>query len=130
MAHNSSRNTQVNYSAPPRPLRNQDSSFTQQDLDFEDSPLFFPAGLEKLFLLIYFILLPYITGLLFLFFYVAKAKYEAFTSMNQDSSFLFTWVIGYEILAVMMLIYIIKLAVSFSMEEKSKEKRREAFRRP
>jgi len=43
-------------------------SYTQQRVDLTKTPiLFFPEGKEMLFLGIYFVTLPYITGLLFLF---------------------------------------------------------------
>ena len=93
------------------------NSFAQQKVELSETPfLFFPAGLEKVFLAIYFISLPYITGLLFLFFYVADGKIELFSSLNQDSSFILTWAIGYEILAVLALLYLVKSAISFSRD--------------
>jgi len=66
---------------------------------------------------IYFILLPYIAGLLFLFFYVANGKTELFLSLNDDSSFILTWAIGYEIIATLAILYIIKSAISFSIAQ-------------
>jgi len=102
-------------------------SFSQQEVTFDDTPLFFPDGFEKIFLLIYFVSLPYITGLLFLFFYVAEGKQELFLSLNEESSFLMTWAIGYEILAGLILLYIIKSAISFSSSLNKKNKK---FQRP
>ena len=92
-----------------------------------DSPLFFPPGLEKIFLLIYFISLPYITGLMFLYFYVSDSKADTFLSLNDNGSFIMTWAIGYEILAVIALLLIIKSAISFSMSVSSKNRK---FQRP
>ena len=92
-----------------------------------DSPLFFPPGLEKIFLLIYFISLPYITGLIFLYFYVSDSKTDIFLSLNDNGSFIMTWAIGYEILAVIALLLIIKSAISFSMSVSSKNRK---FQRP
>jgi hypothetical protein len=77
-------------------------SFTQQEVDLTSTPLFFPEGFEKVFLAIYVIVLPYIAGLLFLFFYIADAKTELFLSLNDDSSF-------------------IKSAISFSVKNKDKK---------
>ena len=129
MEHNKYRGTQMSYPSREKPLRNDDS-FTQQDVNLSDSVLFFPEGFEKFFMLIYFIILPYIAGLLFLFFYIAGASYESFSSLNQDSSFLLTWVIGYEIIAVMLLLYIFKMAISFSLEERDNKQRLDSFQRP
>ncbi|HHO65693.1 MAG TPA: hypothetical protein ENJ71_04130 [Epsilonproteobacteria bacterium] len=105
------------------------ASFTQQEVDLTETPLFFPAGFEKIFLAIYFITLPYIAGLLFLFFYVAEGKAELFLSLNDESSFILTWAIGYEIIAALLLLYIVKMAVSFSVEN-SKKGKNTHFKRP
>jgi len=105
------------------------ASFTQQEVDLTETPLFFPAGFEKIFLAVYFITLPYIAGLLFLFFYVAEGKAELFLSLNDDSSFILTWAIGYEIIAGLLLLLIAKSAISFSIENSRKGRNRD-FKRP
>lgn len=105
--------------------------FSQQEVDLTDTPLYFAEGFEQIFLAIYFISLPYIAGLLFLFFYVADGEYEVFLSLNQESSFILTWAIGYEILAGLMLLYIIKSAISFSLKKNNGNKgRRKEFHIP
>ncbi len=105
------------------------NSFGKQEVDLTETPLFFPQGFEKIFLALYFILLPYIAGLLFLFFYVAGGKVELFLSLNDQSSFILTWAIGYEILATLTLLAIVKSAISFSIEN-SKKGRNTHFKRP
>lgn len=105
-----------------------ENSFGKQEIRYEDTPLFFPPGFEKTFLFIYFISLPYIAGLLFLFIYVTQSDYEAFLLLVQESSFIVTWAIGYEILAVIVLLYIIKMAISFSVQNKRGAKK--DFKRP
>jgi len=106
----------MSISHPPKekPIRNLSGKFTEQEVNLTDSPLFFPAGHENLFLAIYFVAVPYIMGLVFLFFYVANAKLDLFLSLNEQASFILTWLVGYEIVAAMILLYIIKLAISFS----------------
>ena len=88
--------------------------FTEKKVTFNDTPLFFPEGFEKIFLALYFISLPYIAGLLFLFFYIAEGDFELFLSLDENNSFLFTWAIGYEIIAVLILLYIAKSAITFT----------------
>ena len=88
--------------------------FGQQNVDLSKTPLFFPEGFEKIFLLIYFITLPYIAGLFFLFIYVAEGSIELFVSMNDQSSFLLTWTIGYEIIAAIIILSIVKMAIGFA----------------
>jgi hypothetical protein len=68
-------------------------------------------------------------GLLFLFFYVAEAKIELFLSLNNESSFILTWAIGYEIVATLAVLYFIKSAISFSVKN-HKQGGRPQFRRP
>ncbi len=97
---------------------NSPTKFTQKNVDLAETPLFFPEGFEKLFLAIYFITLPYIAGLLFLFFYVAEGSLETFLSLNQEQAFILTWAIGYEIIATLVLLWIVKMAVSFANESR------------
>ena len=108
---------------------NVPKKFTQQDVDLAQTPLFFPEGFEKIFLLLYFITLPYITGLFFLFFYAAEGSIELFLSLNDNASFLLTWTIGYEIIATLILLYIVKMAVGF-VNESRKPSIKKQFRRP
>jgi len=68
--------------------------------------------------------LPYITGLMFLFFYIAEGQPKLFLSLNENSPFILTWAMGYEILAILAILYIFKSAISFN-----RHKRKE-FRRP
>ena len=119
----------ISYSPREARIKNKESKFTQQKVTFDDTPLFFPAGFEKLFLAIYFVTLPYIAGLLFLFFYVANGKKELFLSLNDDSSFFLTWAIGYEIIAALIILWIIKSAIAFSYGNHQRGKKKE-FRRP
>jgi len=110
-------------------IRTASKTFGQKEVDLSETPLFFPQGFEKIFLAIYFIVLPYIAVLLFLFFYIAEAKTELFLSLNDDSSFILTWAIGYEIIATLLILLIIKSAISFSVENHRKG-RSSHFTRP
>ncbi len=65
---------------------------------------------------------------MFLFFYVAEGRTEFFLSINDQSSFILTWAIGYEILAVLAIVLIVKSAISFSI--KNSRGGREKFQRP
>ena len=117
------------HSAKEKPIKNKSSNFAQQDVELENTPLFFPEGFEKLFIAIYLVSLPYIAGLLFLFFYIAEGKPELFLSLTEESSFLLTWTIGYEIIAAFTLLYIVKMAMSFAKENAKKGATRN-FHRP
>jgi hypothetical protein len=110
-------------------IKKAPKTFGQKDVDLTDTPLFFPQGFEKIFLAIYFAVLPYLAGLLFLFFYVANGKIELFLSLNDDSSFILTWAIGYEIIATLAILYIIKSAISFSLKN-HRQGKKSHFTRP
>ncbi len=114
----SGRNT-THFSHPEKRIHSAQgigNSFTKQEVKLNDTPLFFPEGFEKIFLAIYFVSLPYILGLLFLFFYIADGKFKVFLAVNQDSPFLMTWAIGYEMLAVLVILWIVKTAISFTKQ--------------
>ncbi len=119
----------VTITHPPQEKRIKSSKkFSQQEVNLSNTPLFFPEGFEKIFLAIYFISLPYIAGLLFLFFYVAEGKAELFSSLNEESSFILTWLIGYEVIASLILLYIFKMAIVFTNESRKSDQRH--FSRP
>jgi hypothetical protein len=71
--------------------------------------------------------LPYIAGLIFLYFYVSDGKEDTFLALNDNGSFFMTWAIGYEILAGLAMLFIIKSAISFTLENRNKTKK---FQRP
>ena len=113
----------THFSHPERRIRSANgiaNSFTKQEVNLQDTPLFFPEGYENIFLAIYFVSLPYILGLLFLFFYIAEGKFDVFLAVNQDSPFLMTWAIGYEMLATLIILWIIKSAISFTRNNSRK----------
>ncbi len=129
MSNNKFNNSNVTYAPKEKKLQNKNNTFSQQELSYDSAPLVFPPGLEKLFSLLYFISLPYIAGLMFLYFYVGQGKSELFLAINEDSSFILTWAIGYEILAVLVILFIIKIAIDFSIKNQKKGARKN-FRRP
>ena len=132
MKNNKFDNSDVTYGGQRKLIRNN-KKFSQQEVTFDDTPLFFPAGLEKLFLLIYFITLPYLAGLAILFFYIGNGDTSLFGSLSSDASYMLTWIIGYEFLAVITLLWILKKAIVFTMENSGNSTSRGAsrdFRRP
>ena len=111
------------------------AGYFSKEVDLQKTPiLFFPPGKEMLFLGIYFAILPYITGLLFMFFVVAKGNPALFTSLKATDSFIMVWAIGYEILAAIIILWIIKNAIAYSLKasraEGSRSRRRRKRRHP
>ncbi len=76
------------------------------------------------------LLLPYFAGIIFLFFYVAGGNVDLFYSVFDKQNHILTWCIGYEILAVLTLIYLVKNAVVSSLRPKHGFAVGAAFRRP
>jgi hypothetical protein len=70
-----------------------------------------PEGLASSLFLGLFITVPYLLGLLFIFIILAKASFHTYESI--ESSFAFSWVIGYEFLAVFLLLMILKSSLHF-----------------
>ena len=95
-----------------KPLKQK--SFASRKVDFSKYLIVF-KGYETIAYVIYFLLIPYLMGLTFLFFYVAKAAYASFTLLDL-SSFLIVWAIGYEITGAIILIFI---TISFIKHLKS-----------
>jgi len=71
-----------------------------------------PAGYESIFYTLYFIAIPYIVGITFLFFYVAHGAYNNFALLELNA-FLIIWAIGYEVTAILLLTSIFLLYVKF-----------------
>jgi hypothetical protein len=118
----------IDYGTPvkqKKKIRRRNQSFAQQEVDLKKTPfLFFPPGKEMLFLGIYFVTIPYIVGLVFLFFYVSDGKPSVFGSIGIDSNFFMVWALGYEIVAAFILLMIVKSAITFSFRNAQKSSRR------
>ena len=89
----------------------------KEKVEFSVKLLLFPENYEKIFGGIYLVLLPYILGTLFLFFYIADASIDTISTLDKNFSYLLNWYIGYEVLAMCMLLLIIKSL--FNLNKKS-----------
>ena len=90
-------------------------SFGSQEVNFRDF-LYIPEEWAIAFYFFYAVGVPYIVGSLFLFFFVAGGSYENFKLLNTNA-FLIIWLIGYEIVAVISLIWILFLYLQYDLEE-------------
>ncbi|MEK6660056.1 MAG: hypothetical protein AABY36_10270 [Campylobacterota bacterium] len=96
------------------------TSFSSQEVEFSNY-LLAPNGYEGIFYTIYFLAIPYAVGTVFLFFFIADASFGNFKLLDM-SSFLIVWLMGYEIVATLLLIGIF---LSFLRhDDKSKKKHR------
>ncbi|MCW8894893.1 MAG: hypothetical protein OQK48_08515 [Sulfurimonas sp.] len=102
-----------------KPKKQEPSSFSSQKVELSDY-LTVPEGYEGIAYALYFLLVPYITGLVFLFIFIAGGSFENFALLD-SSAFLIVWMIGYEIVASCILIAIF---ISYLRYDKSPKKRR------
>lgn len=93
-------------------------SFSSQKVYASDY-VFAVEGYEGIFYTLYFFTIPYIAGAIFLFLFIAKADYENFMLLD-TSAFFIVWMIGYEIIATLLLIAIF---ISFLRYDKKPKKR-------
>lgn len=87
------------------------ASFGSQKIDFKDY-IYVPEDWESIAYMLYFVCVPYITGALFLFFFIAKVSFANFKLLDM-SAFFIVWLIGYEIVAAILLIWILSLYLRY-----------------
>lgn len=89
-----------------RKLKNKktSTSFTEKEVDFSDF-LFVLDGYEGVFYTAYIILIPYITGTIFLYFFVANGDFGNYKLIGTDT-FLVVWMVGYEVAGAIALMSI------------------------
>ena len=97
------------------------TSFASQKVDFSDH-VFVVEGYEGIFYTLYFLSVPYITGAIFLFFFVAGGSYDNFMLLEMNA-FLIVWLIGYEIVASLILIAIFISFLKYDRTPKKKSRR-------
>jgi len=88
-------------------LAKKRASFASQKVDFKDY-LYVPEEWEFVAYTFYVVAGPYFAGALFLFLFVANANWESFKLLNLNA-FSIVWLIGYEIVAICLLIWIMIL---------------------
>jgi hypothetical protein len=74
-----------------------------------------PQSLEKIILLVTFVFIPHILGILVMFILVQYEIFKECTKFSFDI-FMLTWTIGYETIALILLILIIKSAFNFTKQ--------------
>ncbi|OQX60107.1 MAG: hypothetical protein B5M52_01080 [Helicobacteraceae bacterium 4484_230] len=100
---------------------NVSNTFGSQPVDFGKF-VYLPEGYENFFIFLYVLIVPYVTGLIFLFFFVAKTNVTNFTSMDLTTFFV-VWAIGYEIVAAVLLVLIFYSAFRFKPKAKKQQTR-------
>jgi NAD/NADP transhydrogenase beta subunit len=109
--------------------QDEEVDFLNQEVRLDGS-IFFPYGYENIMLFIYFITIPYLVGLIFIFFYIGGGDYTVFLSLDNENSFMVTWAIGYEVVAAMILLWIAKLGIVSFFRAGSQSRKKEKFKIP
>ena len=91
--------------------KNVPKSFFNKKIDLNNYTSL-SESLEKTLFLGSFILFPYLTGVIFSFFFFAHTNLEYYSHID-ITKFMFLWTIGYELLALIILILIFKSAMNF-----------------
>jgi len=86
-------------------------SFSSQTINIQDL-IYAPEGMEFVVYPLYFMLIPYIAGAIFLFFAVAGADFDNFMLLDLTQA-LIVWAIGYEIVATISLTWIFILFIKY-----------------
>ncbi len=82
---------------------------------FLDQPVELPESVNNVVGLSIFALLPYIIGIIFIFLIIAQANIETYRKTDMNS-FLLAWTIGYELIAAISLLAILKSAINFKQK--------------
>ena len=66
------------------------------------SKVLFPEKYEKLSILFYIIVIPFLMGHIFLFTYVSRFNYAIYSSICSENNGVLTWCMGYEGFAILV----------------------------
>ncbi|NOZ91090.1 MAG: hypothetical protein GXO60_07390 [Epsilonproteobacteria bacterium] len=90
---------------------NKIKKFMKQELDITNY-ISLPKGLANMIFFIGFLVVPYIVGIAFIFFIIAQASFDIFLGINIKEYPVY-WAIGYEVIATLLLLIIVKSAINF-----------------
>ena len=90
--------------------RNKLAEFMNADVRDSEAGII-PEGYDGITYLTIFLFLPEIVGIAFIFFYVSDGNLATF--QETDIDYLLTWIVGYEIVAALVLLLIFKKAMVF-----------------
>jgi len=90
-------------------------SFGAQEVNFKNFT-FVPEGYESIAYMLYFLLIPYLLGAVFLYIVVAHSRFVYFKMLNMDA-YPVIWLIGYEITAIIALCWIFIFYLRYDEDE-------------
>lgn len=117
----SARSSARAYQDRNRMKRNHQETFGSQEVDLRKF-IIAPEGYENIMFLGYFIAIPYIAGVLFLYLFVAGGHVENFMVL-EISKFFIVWAIGYEVVAASLLLIIFYSFLNFKSKKNTKRRK-------
>ncbi|HFU74064.1 MAG TPA: hypothetical protein ENK65_00765 [Helicobacteraceae bacterium] len=102
--------------------RNHKETFGSQEVDLRKF-IIAPEGYENIMFMGYFIAIPYIAGVLFLYLFVAGGHVENFMVL-EISKFFIVWAIGYEVVAASLLLIIFYSFLNFKGKNRNQKPRK------
>ncbi len=104
------------YKSRLRASRKRGGTFASQEVEVKDY-IISPEGWEGIMLSFYFLSIPYIVGILFLFLVIARGDMDNFLVFD-ITAFFIVWAIGYEIVASLLLIGIFISYIKYMSNDK------------
>ena len=101
--------------------RNHQETFGSQEVDLRKF-IVAPEGYENIMFAGYFVAIPYVAGILFLYLFVAGGHVENFMVL-EISKFFIVWAIGYEVVAATLLLIIFYSFLNFKGKKKQQKRR-------
>ncbi|MDQ7042956.1 MAG: hypothetical protein Q9M34_05425 [Sulfurimonas sp.] len=95
--------------------KKKSTTFAKQEIHLSDLSIV-PKGYESIAYFLYALLIPYAMGYIFLYLALARVSFTNNPFLGTDN-FLIVWMIGYEILSIIALIWIMKLYLTFDNEK-------------
>jgi len=79
--------------------------------------LFFPEGYAGVFATIYAMIFPYIAGMFFMGVLIHNFSGDFFNTLkNAENSFIVLWLVGYELLSGLFILFVIYKVITYSEE--------------
>jgi hypothetical protein len=91
--------------------KEEPKSFLSKSIVISDY-IYLPESLQNFFLLTIFVLIPYMLGIFVMFIFIGSEEFHEVTTLTFDL-YMLTWTIGYETIAFILLLLILKSAFTF-----------------
>lgn len=103
--------------------KKKEETFLNQAVSISDY-IYMPEGFEIPMFIIYFLSIPYSTGLIFIYFFIADREIGNFIALD-IFIFLPVWAIGYEVVAAALMALIIYSAFTYKARKLIERKKRD-----